>query len=325
MPWKECHVMDERLRFVARLLEGETMVALCEEFGISRKTGHKIYQRYRQIGVQGLTDRSRRPHRHANQLPMVVEKTIVQDQAGVSQLGRAEDPGAAPAALARGPLSRDQHGACGPRPPRARDPAVAAITSAPHGDAALLARGPQSPLVRRLQGRVPARQPAVLLSADDHRLRQPLSARVRGALDHQGTLRLHRLRARVSRIRAPRGDSHGQRRALRLRARVVRAEQAGGLVAPPRHRPRADCAGPSRAEWPARAAAPDAEDRGDAPAVHQCPPAAGPLRYLRAPVQPRAAAPGARDGDARQPLSALGARPIRASRSSSIRATTGRR
>jgi hypothetical protein len=46
MPWKECHVMDERLRFVARLLEGETMEALCEEFGISRKTGHKIYQRY---------------------------------------------------------------------------------------------------------------------------------------------------------------------------------------------------------------------------------------------------------------------------------------
>ena len=77
MPWKECHVMDERLRFVARLLEGETMAALCEEFGISRKTGYKIYQRYRQIGVQGLTDRSRRPHRHANQLPMVVEKTIV--------------------------------------------------------------------------------------------------------------------------------------------------------------------------------------------------------------------------------------------------------
>ena len=77
MPWKECRVMDERLRFVARLLEGETMVALCEEFGISLKTGSKIYQRYRQIGVQGLTDRSRRPHRHANQLPMVVEKTIV--------------------------------------------------------------------------------------------------------------------------------------------------------------------------------------------------------------------------------------------------------
>ena len=42
MPWEECHVMDERLRFVARLLEGEKMAPLCAEFGISRKTGYKI-------------------------------------------------------------------------------------------------------------------------------------------------------------------------------------------------------------------------------------------------------------------------------------------
>ena len=69
MPWKECHVMDERLRFVARLLEGQTMTALCGEFGISRKTGYKIYQRYQRIGVHGLTDRSRRPYRHASELP----------------------------------------------------------------------------------------------------------------------------------------------------------------------------------------------------------------------------------------------------------------
>ena len=69
--------MDERVRFVARLLDGEKMAALCEEFGISRKTGYKIYQRYQDIGTRGLTDRSRRPHRHANQLPMPVEKAIV--------------------------------------------------------------------------------------------------------------------------------------------------------------------------------------------------------------------------------------------------------
>jgi len=77
MPWKECHVVDERLRFVARLLDGETMTALCAEFGISRKTGYKIYDRYKEVGVRGLTDRSRRPYRHANQLPMQIEKTIV--------------------------------------------------------------------------------------------------------------------------------------------------------------------------------------------------------------------------------------------------------
>jgi hypothetical protein len=39
MPWKESSVMDARLRFVARLLEGEQMSVLCREFGISRKTG----------------------------------------------------------------------------------------------------------------------------------------------------------------------------------------------------------------------------------------------------------------------------------------------
>jgi putative transposase len=77
MPWKECHVMDERMRFVARLLDGEKMAGLCEEFGISRKTGYKIYGRYKEVGLHGLTDRSRRPHRHANQLPMAVEKLIV--------------------------------------------------------------------------------------------------------------------------------------------------------------------------------------------------------------------------------------------------------
>jgi hypothetical protein len=31
-----CHVEEERLRFVARLLDGEQMTALCAEFGISR-------------------------------------------------------------------------------------------------------------------------------------------------------------------------------------------------------------------------------------------------------------------------------------------------
>jgi len=78
MPWKECHVMDERLRFVARLLDGERMATLCEEFGISRKTGYKIYDRYKALGAQGLSDRSRRPLRHANQLPTVIERQIVQ-------------------------------------------------------------------------------------------------------------------------------------------------------------------------------------------------------------------------------------------------------
>ena len=77
MPWKECHVMDERLRFVARLLEGEKMAPLCAEFGISRKTGYKIYDRYKDSGVGAFNDRSRRPHRQANRLPPQLEAVIV--------------------------------------------------------------------------------------------------------------------------------------------------------------------------------------------------------------------------------------------------------
>ncbi len=69
--------MDERLRFVARLLEGEKMAALCREFDVSRKTGYKIFQRYKNCGLEGLTDRSRRPYRQANQLPLPIETLIV--------------------------------------------------------------------------------------------------------------------------------------------------------------------------------------------------------------------------------------------------------
>ncbi len=77
MPWNETSVMDERFRFVARLLEGEAMTDVCRDFGISRKTGYKIYNRYKEHGLEALTDRSRRPVRYANQLPQQVESLIV--------------------------------------------------------------------------------------------------------------------------------------------------------------------------------------------------------------------------------------------------------
>src|SRR6202522_2136236 len=77
MPWKECSVMDERLKFVARRASSEALAELCREFGISRKTGYKIFDRYQDCGVEGLTDRSRRPYRYANKLPFQVENFIL--------------------------------------------------------------------------------------------------------------------------------------------------------------------------------------------------------------------------------------------------------
>ena len=51
MPWKECHVMDERLPFVARLLEGEKMAPLCAEFGIPRKPATSSSSAIKDCGV----------------------------------------------------------------------------------------------------------------------------------------------------------------------------------------------------------------------------------------------------------------------------------
>ena len=77
MPWRECRKVDERLRFVARLLEGEKMAVLCREFDISRKTGYKIFTRYQRCGLEGLKDRSRRSYRQANRLPFQIESLIL--------------------------------------------------------------------------------------------------------------------------------------------------------------------------------------------------------------------------------------------------------
>jgi transposase len=49
----------------------------CRSFGISRKTGYKIFDRYKEHGLEALSDRSRRPVRYANQLPPQVESLIV--------------------------------------------------------------------------------------------------------------------------------------------------------------------------------------------------------------------------------------------------------
>jgi putative transposase len=53
MPWKECNPIDERLKFIARLLDGDKMSGLCREYGVSPKTGYKILARYNEIGLEG--------------------------------------------------------------------------------------------------------------------------------------------------------------------------------------------------------------------------------------------------------------------------------
>ena len=192
MPWKECQIVDERLQFIARLLDGETMAGLCREFGISRKTGYKIYTRYKDCGLEGLTDRSRRPYRHANRLPLQLETLIV-------VLKKEYPRGEAPKIRER--LRRRYPGVCCPaistvhavpRPAWSGEaPATSPLPGRGHG--ALPADHAQRALVRRLQGRVHAHRPAVLLSAHDDRLRQPLPPHLRGVIDDEGNLCLRRV------------------------------------------------------------------------------------------------------------------------------------
>jgi hypothetical protein len=55
MPWKETCIMDERVMFIAECLRGELpMTALCEGYGISRKTGYEWLGRYRSDPVGGF-------------------------------------------------------------------------------------------------------------------------------------------------------------------------------------------------------------------------------------------------------------------------------
>ena len=70
MPWQECSVMDERLQFVARRLAGEAMAELCREFGISRKTGYKIFDHIWQQSGADKKGKGRRGARFAPDSPL---------------------------------------------------------------------------------------------------------------------------------------------------------------------------------------------------------------------------------------------------------------
>ena len=78
MPWKETCPMDEKLSFIAECLRGEfPMVALCEDYGISRKTGYKWLGRYRERGAAGLVERPRAPRCHGRSMAPALAEAII--------------------------------------------------------------------------------------------------------------------------------------------------------------------------------------------------------------------------------------------------------
>jgi len=56
--------MDEKMVLVAEFLKGSwTMSELCRSMGVSRKTGYKWIERYKNGGPEALSEQSRAPHR----------------------------------------------------------------------------------------------------------------------------------------------------------------------------------------------------------------------------------------------------------------------
>jgi transposase len=93
MPWKECKLVDERLKFVARLLDGEKMAPVCREFGISRVTGYKILNRFKDYGIDGLNDRKPKTLSACQSAVISTRKDHLTIEAGISELGSTQDPG----------------------------------------------------------------------------------------------------------------------------------------------------------------------------------------------------------------------------------------
>lgn len=73
--------METRQRFV-NLAESEyfTITELCKEFGISRKTGHKWINRYKEHGRKGLSDRKSDPHFNAAKTSKEIELLIIKEK-----------------------------------------------------------------------------------------------------------------------------------------------------------------------------------------------------------------------------------------------------
>jgi transposase-like protein len=79
MPWRAKDVMEQRIEFVIRAVQGgEPLSRLCREHGISRPTGYLWVQRYREVGsVQGLGEHSRRPQHSPGRTPLGQEERVV--------------------------------------------------------------------------------------------------------------------------------------------------------------------------------------------------------------------------------------------------------
>lgn len=78
MPWKEIKVFDERQEFIKLFITKEHSFSyLCDLFGISRKTGYKWVERFRNFGLEGLVNQGTAPYHQPKAVPEDVIDLII--------------------------------------------------------------------------------------------------------------------------------------------------------------------------------------------------------------------------------------------------------
>ena len=68
MPWRKTEPMEQRIEFALKAMQTLNFRVLCQEYGISTKTGYKWKERFMREGLEGMGEESRRPKSHAAQL-----------------------------------------------------------------------------------------------------------------------------------------------------------------------------------------------------------------------------------------------------------------
>ncbi len=78
MPCKESRIVDQRLQFLSSYQKEEMSVSdLCREFGVSRPTGYRWINRYKEVEPEGLLDLSSKPHSFSHATPERIENAIL--------------------------------------------------------------------------------------------------------------------------------------------------------------------------------------------------------------------------------------------------------
>jgi putative transposase len=144
MVWRESCSMDERVRFIGdHTLGFWTMTELCALYGISRKTGYKWLDRYRQEGAAGLRDRPHAAHAHGRATSLQLVEAIIGLRRERPSWGprklvaklSAREPGLCwPSPSTAGAILKRAGLVCGRRVRRGAPPRVGALTAPQHSN-----------------------------------------------------------------------------------------------------------------------------------------------------------------------------------------------